>query len=74
MIKFDDDEEEIWNQDNYDEYLFEESIPVEGVDFRFINKFKSSLFFNGCVISIDHNWKIKCKHDEDGQVNVNAKK
>ena len=40
MIKFDDDDEEILKQDEYDKYLSEESIPVGNIGFKFMKIFK----------------------------------
>ena len=56
-IKFEDYDEDIWNQEKYDKCLFEASIPIGEVSFRFINKFKGGSFFHGRVISIKHNEK-----------------
>lgn len=65
MMKFDGDNDDgvFWYQDEYNKYLYEESILVGDVSFRFIKTFKGGLFFSGRVISIEHNEKIKCKYD-----------
>ena len=40
MTTFDDDDEEILKQDEYDKYLSEENIPVGDIGFKFIKIFK----------------------------------
>ena len=56
-INFEDSNEDIWYQEEYNKYLLETSILIGEIGFRFIKIFNCGLFFSSYVISIEHNGK-----------------